>query len=149
MPLTQDQQDRFDALLEEAMETFPNRFQEMLGEVSLVVMDGPTEEMVEQLRKDGVLTNEDGTVSDGSDLCGLHTGRALTDRSVQDSAELPDQIHIFREGIVKLVEEDFELTWDEPGFEEELYEEIRITVLHEVGHHFGLDEVDLDELGYA
>ena len=55
---------------------------------------------------------QDGTLSDGSDLCGLHTGTALTDRSVQDSAALPDQIHIFREGIVKLVEEDFEVSWD-------------------------------------
>ena len=39
--------------------------------------------------------------------------------------------------------------WGDSDADERLYEEIRITVLHEIGHHFGLDEDDLDELGYA
>jgi predicted Zn-dependent protease with MMP-like domain len=149
MPLTKDQQDRFDELLEEAMACVPHGFRDMLDSVSIVVLDRPTPEMVEQLRKDGLLLNEDGTESDGSDLCGLHTGTALTERSVQDSFVLPDQIHLFREGIISLVEEDFGLKWGDDEFEDELYEEIRITLLHEVGHHFGLEEDDLEDLGYA
>lgn len=149
MPLTPEQQGLFDKLLEEAMECVPDSFREMLDQVSIVVLDRPTPEMIEQLRKDGLLANEDGAESDGSDLCGLHTGTSLTERSVQDSMVLPDQIHLFREGIVNLVKEDFGLSWGDPGFEDELYEEIRITLLHEVGHHFGLDEDDLERLGYA
>jgi predicted Zn-dependent protease with MMP-like domain len=149
MPLTKEQQDRFDELLEEAMAAVPEGFRDMVDAVSIVVLDHPTPAMLEDLRKDGLLANEDGTESDGSDLCGLHTGTALTERSVQDSMVLPDQIHLFREGIINLVKEDFGLSWGEPEFEEELYEEIRITLLHEVGHHFGLDEEDLERLGYA
>jgi predicted Zn-dependent protease with MMP-like domain len=149
MSLTKKQQDRFDELLEEAMESVPDGFREMMDAVSIIVIDRPTPEMIEDLRKDGLLANEDGTESDGSDLCGLHSGTALTERSVEDNLVLPDQIHLFREGIILLVVEDFGLNWGDDGFEDELYEEIRITLLHEVGHHFGLDEDDLERLGYA
>jgi predicted Zn-dependent protease with MMP-like domain len=149
MTLTKDQQDRFDAILDDAMRTVPPKFRELLDAVTIIVLDRPTPEMMDDLRRDGLLTNEDGTESDGSDLCGLHTGTSLTERSIEDGPVLPDQIHIFREGIVNLVREDFGFTWDASEFEEELYEEIRITLLHEVGHHFGLDEDDLERLGYA
>ncbi len=51
---------------------------------------------------------------------------------------LPDVIYIFQED-VELVSSN----------EVELVEEVRVTVLHEIGHHFGMDEGDLDELGYG
>ena len=63
-----------------------------------------------------------------------------------------EHIHIFREGIVNLATEDEEgraLGWKAEHAEESIYEEIRITILHEIGHHFGLDEDDLEELGYG
>ncbi len=129
------------------MACVPAGFRDMLDSVSIAVLDRPTPAMIAELRKDGLLLNEDGTESDGSDLCGLHTGTALTERSVQDSFVLPDQIHLFREGIASLVTEDFDLTWGDDGFEEELYEEIRITLLHEVGHHFGLKRTTLRASG--
>jgi predicted Zn-dependent protease with MMP-like domain len=147
--MTDEQRERFDALLEDAIGSLPPRARALIDEVPLVVMDRPTPEMVEQLRADGLLADEGDGPSDGSDLCGLHTGTSLTERSVQDSGILPDQIHIFREGIVALALEESGLRWNDPGADEEVYEEIRITLLHEIGHHFGLDEDDLDELGYA
>lgn len=144
-------QDRFDLLLEEVIDALPPRVRELIDEISLVVMDRPTPAMLEELRRDGLLLNEDGTESDGSDLCGLHTGMGLIDRSIEDTGVLPDQVHLFREGIVGLAFEDDERSWAEIGPEgdERVREEIRVTVLHEIGHHFGLDEDDLDELGYA
>jgi predicted Zn-dependent protease with MMP-like domain len=62
----------------------------------------------------------------------------MTERSVLDSGSLPDQILIFQE--------DCELVSDS---EEQLIQEVRTTVLHELGHHFGLSEDDLDRLGYG
>ncbi len=83
-------------------------------------------------------------------LCGLHTGIALTERSVE-RPDSSDVIHLFREGIV-----DTAGGWEEASDEEGEYggearirEEIRVTILHEIGHHFGLDEGDLERLGYA
>jgi predicted Zn-dependent protease with MMP-like domain len=72
------------------------------------------------------------------DLFGLYEGIPLPDRTHMDSGRLPDRIAIYR---LPLVE-----TFDDPA---ELEEEIRITVLHELAHYFGIDEDRLDELGYA
>jgi predicted Zn-dependent protease with MMP-like domain len=128
----------------------PGNVREMLDHVPVVVLDCPTPEMVQSLKQDGTLEPE----ADGMDLCGLHTGVAITERSVEDpggwglqhasDASGPEQIHLFRIGILDLAG-----GWEQPNADEEVYEEIRITLLHEVGHHFGLDEGDLDELGYA
>lgn len=71
-------------------------------------------------------------------LLGLYVGQPLTERSVSDSGQFPDVIYIFQE--------DCELV-SESG--EQLVDEVRITVLHELGHHFGMDEDDLAKLGYA
>lgn len=150
--------DHFDSLLEDAIESLPRGVRALLDEVTVVALDRPTAEMVEQLRREGTL--EPG--SDGRDLCGLHTGTAITQRSVEsEGGRLPDQVHLFREGIVSLAlsTEEEEGDWREweravaegrsGEMDEDVYEEIRITLLHEIGHHFGLDEADLDELGYA
>jgi predicted Zn-dependent protease with MMP-like domain len=156
------QRERFDVLLEDVIEGLPQRVRAMLDEVPVVVMDRPTEKMLRQLIREGVL--EEG--ADGSDLCGLHSGVSITDRGIDDPGGWggfgdggePEQVHLFREGIVGLAfasEEDggFEgdkaCGWDDPDADERLYDEIRITRLHEIGHHFGLDEDDLENLGYA
>lgn len=76
---------------------------------------------------------------DDPDLFGLYFGIPLTERGEGYAGALPDKIEIYRVPL----EEDF---GDDPAL---LEEEIRITVLHEVAHHFGIDEDRLDELGWA
>jgi len=75
---------------------------------------------------------------DDPDLFGLYDGIPLPERTSMDSGRLPDRISIYR---LPLVE-----TFEDPA---ELEDEIRITVLHELAHYFGIDEDRLDELGYA
>jgi len=70
-------------------------------------------------------------------LFGLYEGVPLTERSFDDVL-LPDSITIFRRPL---------LEWAES--EQEVVNEVRITVLHEIGHFFGMDEDRLDELGYS
>lgn len=151
--MTPGEQERFDALLEEVIETLPARVRQLLDEVPLIVMDRPSAEMLAELVRDGVLEAGD----DGLDLCGLHTGCGLTERSIE-AAEWEaggglENIHLFREGIVALAggwqpRADYQDDDDTgPGGENEVYEEIRVTLLHELGHHFGLDEDDLEGLG--
>ncbi|MBA3346988.1 MAG: metallopeptidase family protein [Actinobacteria bacterium] len=74
---------------------------------------------------------------DDPDLFGLYEGIPLPERGSGGHGELPDRIAIYR---LPLTEE-----FPDPA---ELEEEIRITVLHEIGHYFGLDEDRIAELGY-
>lgn len=75
---------------------------------------------------------------DEPELLGLYEGVALTERDTTYSGFLPDTITIYREALC-----DFCST------EEQLVEEVAITVIHEVAHHFGIDEGTLHELGWG
>jgi len=118
---------RFAELVEEALRELPQPFAQHLEEVSVEIKDRPTPK---QLKDQGLKKNEL--------LLGLYVGHPMTERSVEFSGMLPDAIYIFQE--------DVELASDS---EKELIEQVRVTVLHEIGHHFGMDENDLDELGYG
>lgn len=150
--MTQADRERFDQLLEDVIAALPPRIGELIEEVPVHVLDRPSRAMVDVLRREGTL----GPDEDGSDLCGLHTGVGLTERSIEDpfagaDPGVPEHVHLFREGIIALALENLGpgSTLDHPAADEEIYEEIRITLLHEIGHHFGLDEADLEDLGYS
>ena len=72
------------------------------------------------------------------DLLGLYEGYALTERGWQYGGALPDRIMIYREAICDLCETA-----------EEVQEEVVITVVHEIAHHFGIDDGRLHELGWS
>ena len=74
---------------------------------------------------------------DDADLFGLYEGVPLPERG-DWAGTLPDRIRIFRKPLVE--------SFSDPS---ELEEEIRVTVLHELAHYFGLDEDELDNLGYS
>lgn len=135
------QRERFDALFDEAIEDLPAGVRGLLEEIAVIVLDRPTAAM---LRDVGIDAAAEGV---GDDLCGLHTGTAITEKSVEVTGDLPTSIHLFREGIVNLAG-----GWGQEMSEDEVddlvYEEIMVTLLHEIGHHFGLDEEDLAGLGY-
>ncbi|TVQ60633.1 MAG: metallopeptidase family protein [Phycisphaerales bacterium] len=140
--MTGGERDRFDAILEDVLATLPPRVAAVLEEMPLIVEDRPSAAICREL---GI---EDPESDEAMDLCGLHTGRANTERTVEASGELPGDIHIFREGVIRTAG-----GWRAVGDgafsnEARVREEIRITVLHEIGHQFGLDEDDLAELGY-
>jgi predicted Zn-dependent protease with MMP-like domain len=121
---------RFDALVEQEVQHLPYAIQLLLEETPLIVEDRPSPLILEELGLDE---------SQAVEICGLHSGIGMTERSVEDSAKFPETVTIYREGIMALA---FDV-------EEELTREIRVTILHEIGHHFGLDEDDLEKLGFA
>ena len=131
----------FDELLEAHLAALPMRFAEGLLEVPLIVDDEPSAAMLRELGMDPADPDDD--------LFGLHTGVPLTERSVEHSGEVPEDIRLFRGPIMRLVGWRWPAGGRERGDRAALDEEIRITLLHELGHHFGLDEDDLDALGYA
>jgi predicted Zn-dependent protease with MMP-like domain len=72
------------------------------------------------------------------ELLGLYEGVALTKRDSDYSGSLPDAITIYREALLEVCDS-----------EEEVVEEVAITVIHEIAHHFGIDDDRLHELGWA
>ena len=117
---------RFCELVESALRELPSEFAEFVEEVPVEVRDRPDPS---QLSKAGVRRN--------GLLLGLYVGRPRTRRSVEDSGALPDVIYVFQQPIEAVCHS-----------EEELARQVRVTVLHEIGHHFGLSEEDLKRLGY-
>jgi predicted Zn-dependent protease with MMP-like domain len=125
--------DRFDVLLEDVLASLPAPIRNLLDQAPLIVDDEPDPKL---LREMGIDPGEE-------DLCGLHSGTPLTERTYAEGADLPETIHLFRGPIIE------QSGWQSPRDDRLLREEIRVTLLHEIGHHFGLDEGDLEGLGYA
>ncbi len=105
------------------MESLPDDLRAKAAEVSIVTADRPTPGQIE-------------ATGGEEDLVGLYEGISLTDRRVEDSGALPDLITLFRIPLL-----------DSCDTRAELSREIRITILHELGHYFGFEEGDLEERG--
>jgi predicted Zn-dependent protease with MMP-like domain len=69
---------------------------------------------------------------------GLYTGKDLLSRSVEDSGHLPPKIEIYRRNIERIARDRVEAI-----------DELRITLLHEIGHHIGMDEQQIEDAGYG
>jgi predicted Zn-dependent protease with MMP-like domain len=134
MPITGDQRRSFDDLLDEVIAQLPEHLHVLLEEVPLIVEDEPGSTLLREMDIDRRDT----------ELCGLHWGVALTQRSVEQPVGMPDRMMLFRGPILRITGRRRGRP-DAPA----LREQIRITLLHEMGHHFGLDEDDLAELGYG
>ena len=114
------------------VEVTRERFEELVGEA----LDGIPEELGRLMDNVAVLVAEG---SSGSRLLGLYEGIPLTKRDASyNGMVMPDRITIYRRPISEACRS-----------EEELVHQIRVTVVHEVGHHFGIDDARLRELGWA
>jgi predicted Zn-dependent protease with MMP-like domain len=125
--------DYFDTIMDQVVARMPEQVHRLLDEVTMYVEDHPSAQVMQRT----------GTRS-YYQLCGLYTGIPLESRSVQHSGVLSDAIYIYREGILSLSSDR-----DGNVDEERLREQIRVTVLHELGHHFGMGEAELRKLGYG
>jgi predicted Zn-dependent protease with MMP-like domain len=123
---------RFDEQLDWVLARLPPLVHELIERVPLHVEDYPSDAVMDEMDVEYI-----------DDLCGLYTGIPIGDKSVTHSGVMPDVVTIYREGILSAAA-------DEQGkiTNERLRREIRITVLHELGHHHGLSEDELRRLGY-
>lgn len=85
-----------------------------------------------------VVLVEDDPPPDAPDLLGVYDGVPLSERDSTYTMRLPDRVTIFRRPIL-----------DMTSSEADVVEEVRITVVHEIAHHFGIDDARLHELGYG
>lgn len=115
---------QFEALVDRALRRLPRRFRERLANIAVVVEDWPDDETLAEM---GIEPPET--------LYGLYRGVDLTQRDSTYANVLPDVVTIYQGPI----EED---TADE----EEMAQLVRETVMHEIGHYFGLDDEALDRI---
>jgi predicted Zn-dependent protease with MMP-like domain len=108
------------------------RFEELVGD-SLDLIPAEFATAMDNV----VILVEDRDPGDPS-LLGLYHGVALTERTSEYGGVLPDRITIYREAILDICDD-----------EEDVVEEVAITVVHEIAHHFGIDDARLHELGWG
>ena len=112
---------RFERLVEQALGELPARYRELLENVVIIVQDYPTGQKRTPAADEGLLMGE-------------FVGVPRTEKSVFEPGP-PDQVLLYQKNIEAVCES-----------EEEIREEVRLTVLHELGHYFGLEEDELEHL---
>jgi predicted Zn-dependent protease with MMP-like domain len=120
----------FERLAAEALDSLPEEILHHLENIEVIIEDRPSKE---DLAEAGM---ED---DDSHDLLGLYVGIPLTDRGDWYAGVLPDRIILFREPIEAAAE----------GRPEAIKQEVRKTVIHEIGHFYGIDDDRLRELGWG
>ena len=109
-------EDRFTALVEQALDELPDRLYDQLDNVAVIIED---------------------VNADEPDLLGLYEGVPQTERWDYGGV-LPDKISVYRLPLCEMVRD-----------EAELVEEVKVTVVHEIAHHLGIEEDALHELGWG
>ena len=114
-----------EALAEQAWRRLPRQFRDMCDNVVIRVEDFPTDEVLHDLGLESAY-----------DLLGLFQGVSIDKRSVMDPAGLPNMVYLYRRPIL-----DY---WAE--HEETLGNLVTHVLVHEIGHHFGLSDADIDHI---
>lgn len=112
--------EEFEALVEKALDQFPEQFARLLDNVFVVVEEEPSEEVLRETE-----------TPPGEEILGLYQGISLADRGSAYSA-LPDQVTLYRGPLLRIT-----------SSRRELIREIRDTLVHELGHHFGLSDEEM------
>jgi len=118
---------RFESLVAEAIMLIPRRFRREMKNLAVIVEDEPSDDLLDQME-----------IEPPDTLLGLYQGTPLPERSAGHGNTLPDVITIFQGPLSERARD-----------RDDLAAEVRVTVLHEVGHYFGMDDARLHELGWA
>ena len=113
------------------VDVLPERFSDLVA----AALDGIPAQLGTMMENVAVVVDDD---SPPGDLLGVYQGIPLTERGDYGAMALPDKITVFRQAVCAACDT-----------EEEVVAQVRTTVLHEVGHHFGIDDSRLQELGWG
>jgi predicted Zn-dependent protease with MMP-like domain len=115
---------QFLALVDEALASIPQRFRDAIANVAIVVEDEPTDEQLAEV-----------DVDPGDTLLGLYEGTPLTERQWAHGNTLPDKVTLFQ-GPIEDASDD----------EDDVIVAIGETLIHELGHYFGLSEEEIEAI---
>jgi predicted Zn-dependent protease with MMP-like domain len=116
---------RFKQLVEEAIDTIPVRFAQEVKNVAIVIEDEPSDELLDEME-----------IGPDDTILGLYTGVPLTERGWAHGNALPDRITLYQTTIEEECEDD----------EDEIVVAIGETLIHELGHYFGMSEEEIMEI---
>ena len=116
--------ERFEQLVGEAIDSLPDDFRQRMSNVAVVVEDVPSPRDARRFAR-------------GRILLGLYQGQPLTRRDSRYGMAFPDKITIYQANIESICRT-----------EDDIRRQVRKTVLHEIAHHFGIDDHRLRDLGY-
>lgn len=116
--------ERFEGLVDEALKSVPGRFRRHLKNLAVVIEDAPAAELL-----------RDMGIEPPDTLFGLYQGTPLTSRGWDFGNSLPDRITIFQQPIEAEARTDEEIVWS-----------VTETVIHEIGHYFGMSEDQIEEI---
>ncbi len=116
--------EQFDALITRAMDELPQEYITGLQNVAIVMADEPSEEQKTKMK-----------LRENAILLGLYEGIPLTQRGAGYTFVLPDKITLFKHSILRVVSND-----------DELFEQIKRTLWHEIAHYYGLNHDRMNEL---
>ena len=116
--------EQFDALVDEAVRSIPARFRAALRNIVIVVEDEPSQEVLDEMEIDSSDT-----------LFGLYLGTPLTERRWDYGNALPDRVTLFQRPIERESED-----------RDDVVAAIGETLIHELGHYFGLSEEEIEEI---
>ena len=119
---------------EYVLEISREQFEELVG----IALDEVPPELAALMDNVAVFVEDEPPAGEPDDLLGLYDGTPLTDRDSNYAGVLPDRITIFMCPTLRICE-----TYDD------VVDEVHVTVVHEIAHHFGIDDARLHELGYG
>lgn len=129
MPHLSDEE--FEGAIQDALDAMPQQFLDELENVVIMAQDEPEDWQLEE--------DVDGLYTEDGDMLGLYDGVSIYERGADyGMGDYPDCITIFKGAHERL-----------GGTKAQILEEVRKTVVHEVGHYFGMDEAQLDAMGYG
>jgi predicted Zn-dependent protease with MMP-like domain len=124
-PVPRLSREEFESAVESAVGELPAVFRERMVNVAIMVEDVPSDELLATLEEPS------------PDLFGLFVGIPLTEKSSTDVRHAPDAVYLFKRTLERTAAD-----------RADLIEEIRVTLLHEIGHFLGMDEEQIAEAGY-
>jgi predicted Zn-dependent protease with MMP-like domain len=140
------QRKKFDQLVAEALDSLPEKYRALLDNIVVLVEDYPASQREDSVGTDVQVAPSPDSEDEDDLLMGEFIGVPRTGRALWDMPPEPARVVLYQKNIEAYAEDAAAEEPGGPSVEEIVREEVRLTVLHELGHFFGMEEDQLDDV---